>query len=362
MLQPISCNGYNIYFNENGYGKLHEYLEEKKHSKVFILTDEHTHQYCLSRFMGKMPEDFTAEVIEIESGEIHKNMETCSQVWQVLSDMGADRKSVVINLGGGVVTDLGGFVASTFMRGIDFVNIPTSLLAMVDASVGGKTGVDLGPLKNQVGVINVPDILIVDTDMLQTLPAEQMRSGLAEMLKHGLIYDKNYWAEFLDLSSFNLDDLDTLVRDSIIIKNNIVMQDPREAGLRKTLNFGHTLGHAIESYFLQNPEKPTLLHGEAIAIGMIMETFLSVELERFPQEKLDQVTSVILSYFQKVDIEEADIEHIISYLKYDKKNSHGNINFVLLKDIGIPVIDIRADNEKIIRSFAYYKVQEIQKS
>ncbi|RNL75572.1 3-dehydroquinate synthase [Sinomicrobium pectinilyticum] len=359
MLQPISCNGYNIYFNENGYKKIREYLDEKNHSKVFILTDENTHQYCLSRFMSNMPEDFTAEVIEIEAGEIHKNIETCSQVWQVLSDMGADRKSVMINLGGGVVTDLGGFVASTFMRGIDFVNVPTSLLAMVDASVGGKTGVDLGPLKNQVGVINVPDILIVDTDMLQTLPPEQMRSGLAEMLKHGLIYDKNYWAEFLDLASLNLDDLDTLVRDSIVIKNNIVMQDPREAGLRKTLNFGHTLGHAIESYFLQNPEKPALLHGEAIAIGMILETYLSVELEQFPQEKLDQVTSVILSYFRKTEIKEEDIEPIISYLKYDKKNSHGNINFVLLNDIGTPVIDVRADNEKILRSFAYYKGQEV---
>lgn len=359
MLQPISCNGYNIYFNENGYEKIREYLDEKNHSKVFILTDENTHQYCLSRFMSNMPEDFTAEVIEIEAGEIHKNIETCSQVWQVLSDMGADRKSVMINLGGGVVTDLGGFIASTFMRGIDFVNVPTSLLAMVDASVGGKTGVDLGPLKNQVGVINVPDILLVDTDMLQTLPPEQMRSGLAEMLKHGLIYDKNYWAEFLDLASLNLDDLDTLVRDSIVLKNNIVMQDPRESGLRKTLNFGHTLGHAIESYFLQNPEKPALLHGEAIAIGMILETYLSVELEQFPQEKLDQITSVILSYFPKTDIKEEDIEPIISYLKYDKKNSHGNINFVLLKDIGTPVIDVRADNEKILRSFAYYKGQEV---
>ncbi|WP_268223309.1 3-dehydroquinate synthase [Sinomicrobium oceani] len=359
MLQPISCNGYDIFFNEDGYTRLREYLEQKNHSKVFILTDENTHQHCLSHFMANMPADFTAEVIEIEAGEIHKNIETCSQVWQVLSEMGADRKSVLINVGGGVVTDLGGFVASTFMRGIDFVNIPTSLLAMVDASVGGKTGVDLGALKNQVGVINVPDILIVDTDMLRTLPPEQMRSGLAEMLKHGLIYDENYWNAFLDLSAFQLDDLDTLIRDSIIIKNKIVMQDPREAGLRKTLNFGHTLGHAIESYFLQNPDKPTLLHGEAIAIGMILETFLSAELEGFPHEKLEQVTSVILSYFRKVEIETEDLEHIIAYLKYDKKNSHGNINFVLLKDIGSPVIDVRTDNEKILRSFAYYKIQDI---
>lgn len=358
MLQPISCNGYTIYFNDNGYDNLREYLEKKNHSRVFILTDTNTHNHCLPRFMSKLAEDFTAEIIEIEAGEIHKNIETCSQVWQVLSEMGADRKSLLINLGGGVVTDLGGFVASTFMRGIDFVNIPTSLLAMVDASVGGKTGVDLGPLKNQVGVINVPGILLVDTAFLQTLPPEQMRSGLAEMLKHGLIRDEDHWKAFLNLSDLDLTDLDALIRDSIIIKNNVVMEDPREAGLRKTLNFGHTLGHAIESCFLQNPEKPTLLHGEAIAIGMILETFLSVEMEQFPQKKLDQVTSVILSYFPKVEIEEEDTEHIISYLKYDKKNSHGNINFVLLKDIGIPAIDIKAGNEKIARAFAYYKVQE----
>lgn len=357
MLQPISCNGYTIYFNEDGYEKLRQFIQERNHSKVFILTDENTHIHCLPRFMSKMAEDFTAEVIEIEAGEVHKNIETCSQVWQVLSEMGSDRKSLLINLGGGVVTDLGGFVASTFMRGIDFVNIPTSLLAMVDASVGGKTGVDLGALKNQVGVINVPETLLVDTAFLETLPAEQMRSGLAEMLKHGLIYDENYWKEFLNLSSLDLNDLDTLIRDSIIIKNNIVIQDPREGGLRKTLNFGHTLGHAIESYFLQNPEKTTLLHGEAIAIGMILETYLSGELEQFPGEKLEQVTSVILSYFQKVSIKESDIEDIISYLKYDKKNSHGNINFVLLKDIGSPSIDVRVDNELIARSFAYYNGQ-----
>ncbi|MBC9798381.1 3-dehydroquinate synthase [Sinomicrobium weinanense] len=358
MLQPISCNGYSIYFNEDGYEKLRQFIQEKNHSKVFILVDENTHIHCLPRFMGNMAEDFTAEIIEIEAGEVYKNIETCSQVWQVLSEMGADRKSLLINLGGGVVTDLGGFVASTFMRGIDFVNIPTSLLAMVDASVGGKTGVDLGPLKNQVGVINVPETLLVDTAFLNTLPPEQMRSGLAEMLKHGLIYDKNYWKEFQNLSALDLNDLDTLIRDSIIIKNNIVMEDPREAGLRKTLNFGHTLGHAIESYFLQNPEKPTLLHGEAIAIGMILETFLSREIEQFPGEKLEQVSSVILSYFPKVTIEENDIGSIISYLKYDKKNTHGNINFVLLRDIGTPSIDVRANNELITRSFTYYKEQE----
>ncbi|RAV30036.1 3-dehydroquinate synthase [Sinomicrobium soli] len=357
MLAPISCNGYSIYFNEDGYEKLKHYIVERNPSRIFILTDENTNEHCIPVFMGKMPADFTAEIIEIEAGEPHKTIATCSQVWQVLSELGADRKSLLINLGGGVVTDLGGFVASTFMRGIDFVNVPTSLLAMVDASVGGKTGVDLGPLKNQVGVINVPGILIADTSMLMTLPANQMRSGLAEMLKHGLIQDRNYWAAFRDLSALDMNDLDVLIRDSIMIKNNIVMQDPREAGLRKSLNFGHTLGHAIESYFLQAPEKDTLLHGEAIAIGMILETWLSAKTRQFPEDTLEEITRIILSYFPKVTIEKEDIAPIISYLKYDKKNAHGHINFLLLKDIGAPVIDVRVPDDLLIRSFSYYNGQ-----
>ncbi|WP_461534296.1 3-dehydroquinate synthase [Sinomicrobium sp.] len=357
MLAPISCNGYSIYFNEDGYEQLNHYIQQRNPSRIFILTDENTNEHCIPAFMGKMPADFNAEIIEIEAGEIHKTIATCNEVWQVLSELGADRKSLLINLGGGVVTDLGGFVASTFMRGIDFVNVPTSLLAMVDASVGGKTGVDLGPLKNQVGVINVPGILIVDTSMLTTLPFDEMRSGLAEMLKHGLIQDENYWAAFRDLSALDISDLDKLIRDSIIIKNNIVVQDPREAGLRKSLNFGHTLGHAIESYFLQAPEKMTLLHGEAIAIGMILETWLSVQTQQFPEEKLEDITRVILSYFPKVVIEQKDIAPILSYLKYDKKNTHGHINFLLLKDIGTPVIDARADDDLLVQSFAYYNEQ-----
>jgi 3-dehydroquinate synthase len=305
--------------------------------------------------MSNLETDLAIEIIEIEAGEHHKTIDTCVGVWNALSELGADRKSLVINLGGGVVTDLGGFVACTFKRGLKYINVPTSLLAMVDASVGGKTGVDLGHLKNQIGVINSGEMVLVDTSFLKTLPQEHLKSGLAEMLKHGLIYDRSYWNKMSDLSNFTLTDLDQLIYDSVLIKHDIVEQDPYENGIRKHLNFGHTLGHAIESYFLSHPDKEDLLHGEAIAIGMILEVYLSAELLGFPKEDLEQITNVILKIYKPVTIETTDFDLIIDFLKYDKKNEHGNINFVLLKTIGKPVIDCLVDNDDIISAFGYYK-------
>lgn len=355
MLQPITCNNYTIYFNNDVYTQLNQHLKAKSYSKIFVLVDEHTHEHCLPYFLSNIDTDQEIEIIEIEAGEEHKNIETCSGVWNVLSELGADRKSLIINVGGGVVTDLGGFVASTFMRGIDFINIPTTLLAMVDASVGGKTGVDLGSLKNQIGVINVPVFVFIDTQFLKTLPAEQIRSGFAEMLKHGLIYSEEYWNELLKFVDGNTNNLDELIHQSVIIKNNIVMEDPRESGLRKTLNYGHTLGHAIESYFLRETSKTTLLHGEAIAIGMILATYLSTELQNFPKEKLDRITALFIRKYGKIKFEKADYDKIIELLKFDKKNAFGDINFVLLEDIGKPKIDRKISNTLIINSFEYYK-------
>ena len=305
--------------------------------------------------MSEIEGDYDFEIIEIDSGEQYKNIETCSGVWSALSELGADRKSIVINLGGGVITDLGGFVASTFMRGIDFINIPTTLLSMVDASVGGKTGVDLGVLKNQVGVFNNAVMVLIDSQFLKTLPKDQLLSGSAEMLKHGLVYDEAYWNDFANPSILESDKIDELIHRSVVIKNEIVLQDPREKGLRKIVNYGHTLGHAIESYFLENPDKKDLLHGEAIAIGMILETYLSKEIQNFPEEKLNQIKNTFLSYFDKVIFKDEDYSKIIDLMKFDKKNSHGNINFVLLKDIGNPIIDMKAPNELIINAFEYYK-------
>ena len=292
--------------------------------------------------------------MEMPNGEDHKTIDICTGVWEALSEYNADRKSILINLGGGVVTDLGGFVASTYMRGITYINIPTSLLAMVDASVGGKTGVDLGALKNQIGVINEGEMVGIDTSFLDTLPQNEMVSGFAEMLKHGLIYDKNYWNTLTHLEKLDLSDLDQLIYDSVVIKNKVVTEDPTEQGLRKILNFGHTLGHAIESYFLENADKTPLLHGEAIAIGMLLEAYISTKVCGLSNAELDIINDGILKTFSKVEITDNDQKIIIDLLQYDKKNSHGVVKFVLLEAIGKPKIDCVVRNELILEAFNYY--------
>ncbi|WP_372754898.1 3-dehydroquinate synthase [Mariniflexile sp.] len=353
-MESIVANNCTIHFNNTCYSSINKHLKENNFSKIFILVDENTHQYCLPRFIEKLETNIAIEIIEIESGEINKTIETCVGVWNTLSELNADRKSLLINIGGGVITDLGGFVACTFKRGIAYVNVPTTLLSMVDASVGGKTGVDLGHLKNQIGVISNPDLVLIDTQFLHTLPQNQMRSGLAEMLKHGLISNEGYWNKFQELSNLTLKDLDTLIHESVMIKKHVVDVDPFENGLRKTLNFGHTLGHAIESYFLSNPNKTPLLHGEAIVIGMILACYISTELVGFPMELTSSIKSLFVDYYGKVSIEESEYSAIMELLKYDKKNNHGNINFVLLEGIGKHKIDCLVDDAVIIDAFKFY--------
>lgn len=343
-----------IVFRQEVYSQLNTYIKDTQPSKLFLLVDEHTQANCASFFLQQLETDITIEIIEIEAGEEHKTIETCNGVWQTLSELDADRKSLLLNLGGGIVTDLGGFVASTFKRGIAYINIPTTLLAMVDASVGGKTGVDLGNLKNQIGVISNAEMVLIDVAYLATLPQNQMKSGLAEMLKHGLIQDQAYWKKMSDLSQLSLADLEQLIYESVIIKNNVVTEDLNEDGIRKTLNFGHTLGHAIESYFLTNTEKKTLLHGEAIAIGMILAAYISNRITNLSHEEVTEIKTILLQTFEKVSFTEKDIEQIIELLKYDKKNSHGNINFVLLEKIGQCKIDCTVPNDVIYQAFAYY--------
>ncbi len=250
------------------------------------------------------------------------------------------------------MTDLGGFVASTFKRGIDFINIPTTLLAMVDASIGGKTGVDLGVLKNQIGVINQPVMVLIFPEFLATLEERQLKSGFSEMLKHGLISDSAYWEELINTKDFSSTDF---IRKSVAIKNSVVLQDPTEKGIRKKLNYGHTIGHAIESYFLDSPHLKTLLHGEAIAIGMILEGYFSHELSGLSKLDLNEIKKAFLSHFKKVDFTDQDIEIIVDLLKHDKKNTHGNVNFVLLQEIGTPILDVKVPLELFKKAFAYYK-------
>ena len=355
FMNTITAANYTIVFNENAYSALNEVLQKNKYSKLFILVDENTNEYCLPEFLPFLATETAIEIIEIESGEEHKNIQTCTEVWSILTDLGADRKSILINLGGGVITDLGGFVASTFKRGIDFINIPTTLLGMVDASVGGKNGVDLGALKNQVGTITNPQLVVVDTRFLNTLPQNQMRSGLAEMLKHGLIADANYWNEFSDLAQKDSTQLDQLIHHAIVLKNEIVQQDPTELGIRKALNFGHTLGHAIESYFLENESKVTLLHGEAIAVGMILESYLSLQKKLISEDNYYHIKSTIKSIFGTVEILENDLTPICDLLIHDKKNEYGKVQFVLLDGIGSIKYNQEVAIELIMSAFQEYK-------
>lgn len=355
MMNAISTKNAVVYFNNEVYTKVNDFIKSKKPSKIFVLVDSNTHDYCLPRFLEHLESNnILIEIMEMPNGEAHKTINICMGIWEALSEYNADRKSLLINLGGGVVTDLGGFIASTYMRGMTYINIPTSLLAMVDASVGGKTGVDLGSLKNQIGVINEGDIVGIDTAFLNTLPQNEMISGFAEMLKHGLIYDKNYWLTLTHLENLNSSDLDKLIYDSVVIKNKIVTEDPTEQGLRKILNFGHTLGHAIESYFLEHEDKTPLLHGEAIAVGMLLEAYISTKVCQLSTNELNEISEGILKTFSKIEISEDDHSTIIDLLKHDKKNSHGKVKFVLLEAIAVPQIDCIVSNEIITEAFAYY--------
>lgn len=354
-LAPIPALDYKVVFGETGFKELQQLIQENDYSVIFLLVDSNTHEHCLPVFLPLLATDRPIEIIEMETGEEHKHLHTCLGVWETLSDNGADRNSLLINLGGGVVTDLGGFVAATFKRGIDFINIPTSLLAMVDASVGGKTGVDLGVLKNQIGVIVPPKMVWVNDSFLETLPAEQMRSGYAEMLKHGLIADPAYWEKLADYGQLTTEKLLPTIHHSVSIKNNVVCQDPTEKGLRKILNFGHTLGHAIESYALENKDQRTLLHGEAIAVGMILEAFLSVSLCGLPLAQAEEIKKVFSSIFPKESFSVTAQQDILKLLIFDKKNSHGQINFMLLEAIGKPVIDVHVPSEMFAAAFAFYE-------
>ena len=339
-----------VIFGVTCWETLNSWVNTHHYSTIFVLTDTNTKVHCLPNFRRNATFEYAE--LQMPAGEEHKHITTCVSLWESLSDLGADRKSLLINLGGGVVTDLGGFVACTFKRGIDFINIPTSLLAMVDASVGGKTGIDLGPLKNQVGIIEEPKMVLVDTDFLGTLPENEYRSGYAEMLKHGLIHEPTY---FETLSSFlDRDAILPHIHHSVSVKANVVSEDPYEHGLRKILNFGHTLGHAIESHFLLSPNKKRLLHGEAIAIGMVLEGFLSAKLTGLPLVDAKRIKSVFGEIYPAVSFDTETIAAVISLLTHDKKNENGNVLFVLLEEIGKPTWNQSVSDELILKSFDFY--------
>ena len=354
-MESILSTNYYVHFQENAYFSFQKYLNDNFHSKLFILVDNNTKDQCLPYFLKKINKAIPFEIIEINSGEEYKNLDTCSTIWNTLSDLGADRKSILINLGGGVITDMGGFVASTFKRGIKFINIPTTLLSMVDASVGGKTGIDLGVLKNQIGLFSNPEMVLIDTHYLTTISDREMRSGLAEIIKYGFTFDAKIWDKIKVMKSIDFDLIDNLVYHSIEIKNNVVLKDPKEENLRKALNFGHTIGHAIESYFLEDNDKKTLTHGEAIAIGMVIELYYSSKLFNFPTQYTEELKSFVRDFYGKVTLKESDFNPIIDLMQFDKKNVNGKVNFVLLYQMEKCKIDVQINNKLLIDGLNYYQ-------
>ncbi len=346
-MKSIKAKTYSVLFLEKSYKELVKVAEN--YSSIFILVDENTLEHCYPKFKKLFTSTRPTQIIQLKSGEEFKNINSCVDVWNKMTGLGADRHSLLITLGGGVITDLGGFAASTFKRGIDFINIPTTLLSMVDASVGGKTGVDLGTLKNQIGVFANPKMVLIDPSYLTTLNEREIRSGTAEIIKYGLTYDQFLYNEIRTNKNLNIVDL---IHKSIQIKNEVVLQDPKESGLRKILNFGHTIGHAIESYFLENKKK--LTHGEAIALGMVCESFISNKSLNFPFEKVTEIKQTIINIYGKVVLEEDDFTGFLELLKHDKKNSNGNINFVLLNDIEDFKLDCKVATNLIIDSFRFY--------
>lgn len=329
-------------------------IERCPHDKLFILTDEHTRRLCLPALVN-LPEIKEAVSITIGAEDVHKTLETLASVWTALSNQGATRHSLLINLGGGMVTDLGGFAAATFKRGMAYINLPTTLLAMVDASVGGKTGINFNGLKNEIGAFAPASSVLIETDFLRTLDAANFFSGYAEMLKHGLISRTDHWAELLNFDTVHIDyrALKQLVGQSVQVKEEIVAQDPYEKGIRKALNLGHTVGHAFESLALA--ENRPVLHGYAVAWGMVCELYLSHLRVGFPKDKMRQTIQFIKENYGIFHFDCKKYEQLYAYMTHDKKNTSGIINFTLLKEIGDICINQTADKETIFEMFDFYR-------
>ena len=329
-------------------------LRDKKYDRIFLLDDTVTHVHCLP-LLSAWVEERGVQVLTMEAGDVAKNLDTLSSIWQQLTEKGASRHSLLINLGGGVVTDLGGFAAATFKRGIDFINIPTTLLSMVDAAVGGKTGINFAGLKNEIGAFRSAIDVIVDTTFLRTLDNENICSGYAEMLKHALLHNATMWAEHLqqDLQHPNYEALARLVQQSIEVKERIVGEDPHEKGLRKALNLGHTFGHAFESLALSQGRP--VLHGYAVAWGIICELYLSSVLLGFPSAHFHPTVRFVRETYGQFSFTCKDYDRLLNYIRHDKKNVGGQTNFTLLADIGQIRLDCQANRDLICEAFDFLR-------
>jgi len=342
-----------LYSGKDGWLHLQESIEKYSQSGIYIIVGENTLKYCLPVLLEKCPTLADAFIIKIPGGESNKTISSIEKVWQKLTNGKALRSSLVICLGGGVITDIGGFAAATFKRGMDFIHIPTTVLAMVDAAIGGKTGINLDMVKNQIGVFAQPKSVFVFTEFLETLPERQMLSGYAEMLKHALTDSAEHFDDLLQLNSPLNACVETTILQSAAVKTKVVEKDPSEGGIRKVLNFGHTIGHAIEAFSQKNDADP-LLHGEAVAIGLVCESYISAKMFGLSQNDLMKITAHVNLHFKHYTILPENIDDLLALMYHDKKNTDNNLlNFSLISSIGKPVWD-QFPGEELIRSSLHY--------
>jgi 3-dehydroquinate synthase len=324
-------------------------------ARRFILGDNNTLEHCLPELLAHVPALTEAEIIQVRHGESSKDIEVCRALWGHLAELAADRHTVMVNLGGGVVTDLGGFVSATYKRGIRFVNVPTSLMGMVDAAIGGKTAVDLNGVKNLVGAFAEPVSVHVHPGFLRTLGKRELLNGIAEMVKHGLVRDADHWNALRRAPLHDLDALSPLILRSAAIKAEVVTADPKEAGPRKLLNFGHTIGHALEAFALENPGR-SLLHGEAVAIGMICATWLSWRFGLLDRDHMNAVEEHLLGLYPHFALHASDHHRVIELMRNDKKNAGDGFRFTLLTGIGSARVDVPVNAAQAADALDHYRL------
>ncbi len=339
----------NIQFTSAPAADLQAFLLQKRYSKIAVLADDNTAALCYPLVKPALPEH---ELIEILPGEEHKSISTCELIWGRMTDLELDRHSALVVIGGGVLGDMGGFCAATYKRGIDFILIPTTLLSQVDASIGGKLGIDFRHFKNHIGVFKTPALTLLHAGFLSTLPNEEKRSGFAEVIKHALIADRSMWRQ-IQSQPMASQSWDSLLKHSVGIKLGVVKTDPFEKGLRKTLNAGHTIGHAVETYLLQEGRK--ILHGEAVAVGLICEAFLARERGMLTDTEFQDVTRYLTETFGKVELREEDQEPIAGLTTQDKKNRDNKILCVLLDGIGNAKWDCEISSDEVKRALTFYR-------
>lgn len=334
----------NVITTDSALAELRNFIAGSAYSKYIFLVDNNTASLCLPKVMEVWPENIKAEIVKISAGEKFKNISVCQQIWRRLTRMNVDRHALLINLGGGVVCDMGGLCAATYKRGIDFINVPTTLLAMVDAAIGGKTGVNLGMFKNQIGVFAFPQAVFINTAFLNTLPVNELKNGYAEIIKHALIADKKMWHTLMEQG---FEKLSTCIENSVFIKTEIVKIDPFEKNKRKLLNFGHTVGHALE---MLSPEIAgrQLSHGEAIAEGIIAESYISTKMAGLPLADADKINGFVRRFFPPITFTKGNTEAVYELMLHDKKNRNGKIKMTLLNSPGKGIFNAVVGKDVII--------------